>query len=61
MLQHVTDLTAVALNEGYEKILPFRVVKYTTCVNELLFVIDLCVGRMKTAPGLAADGILQTV
>lgn len=51
----------MALNEGYEKILPFRVVKYTTCVNELLFVIDLCVGRMKTAPGLAADGILQTV
>lgn len=25
----------------------------------MLFVIDLCVGRMKTAPGLAADGILQ--
>lgn len=27
--------------------------------RSLLFVIDLCVGRMNTAPGLAADGILQ--
>lgn len=27
----------------------------------LLFVIDLCVGSSKTAPGLAADGILQMV
>lgn len=50
----------MALNEGYEKILTFRVVKCTTCVRDFAFVIDFCVGRMKTAPGLAGDGILQT-
>jgi len=37
LLQHVMDLTAVALNERYEKILTFRVVKCTTCVNEFAF------------------------
>lgn len=38
-------LTAVALNEGYEKILTFRVAKCTTCVNEFTFCHGFVCGQ----------------
>lgn len=45
LLPHVMDLTAVALNEGYEKILTFRGVKCTTCVNRFAFCHGFVCGQ----------------
>lgn len=37
------NLTAVALNERCKKIMTFREVKHTTCVNEFAFLSLICV------------------